>query len=405
MKNISKRLIFLTLALLLACSLGVTAFAASPGITFRGFSGGFDFQPGSEYTETDLFDNFKGVMPGDVLTETITFTNSAADCDFVQLYMRAVAHDETDNPLSAKVAESETVATMREFLSQLSMKVWDGTRLIYEASPDELDGLEQNVFLGTFRTGDTMKLKVELTVPIELDNRYASRVGEVDWVFHVEAWNESQLSVRKVWSDGNAAHADDRITVNLLKDGKVDSCAVLSAGNGWAYTFDRLLEGCTWAVEEAEAPEGYSVSYDVLGTSVTITNTKDTPPKKTPLDIVVKKVWDSGEASAHPDFVTVTLYDGQSVYETVKLSRENGWTYHWENPSALGNWQVVETNIPRGYTPSYSVSGNVTTITNTYRLIQTGQLNWPIAVLGGIGIALVALGGGMLWIKRKRKNA
>lgn len=232
MKKIFKRLSSLTLALLLVCSLSVTAFAASPSITFEGFSEGFDFQPGSEYTETDLFGSFKGVMPGDVLTEEITFTNSATDCDFVQLYMRAVVHDEQSNPLSEKVAETETVATMTEFLSQLSMKVWNGTELIYEASPDELDGLASNVFLGTFRTGETTTLKVELSVPIELDNRFANRVGEVDWVFHVEAYNESQLSVRKVWSDGNSAHAEDSITVNLLKDGEVESSAVLNAENG-----------------------------------------------------------------------------------------------------------------------------------------------------------------------------
>lgn len=407
MKNFVKRLSSLTLALLLVCSLSVTAFAASPSITFEGFSEGFDFQPGSEYTETDLFGNFKGIMPGDVLTETITFTNSAKDCDFVQLYMRAVAHDEQSNPLSEKVAEAETVATMTEFLSQLSMKVWNGTDLIYEASPYELDGLANNVFLGTFRTGETTTLKVELTVPIELDNKFANRVGEVDWVFHVEAYNESQLSVRKVWSDGNSAHVKDSITVNLLKDGKVESTVVLNAENGWAYTFDKLVEGHTWTVEEAEVPEGYTVSYETVGTSVTITNTKNepTPPPEEPLDIIVKKVWSSDSASTRPDSVTVTLYNGNTAYATVKLSKDNNWTYHWKDLSASGNWQVTETNIPKGYTPSYSVSGNVTTITNTYKLIQTGQLNWPIAVLGGVGIVLVALGGAMMLTKKKRENA
>ena len=43
------------------------------------------------------------------------------------------------------------------------------------------------------------------------------------------------------------------------------------------------------------------------------------------------------------------------------------------------------------------------TITNTRSLIQTGQLNWPIWVLGGAGLVLVALGGAML-VKKKREN-
>ncbi len=410
MKKSFKAITSLVLMLLVVMSMSVTAFAASPSITFEGFSKGFDFQPGSEYTETDLFGSFKNVMPGDTVTETITFTNSATDCDFVNLYMRAEAHDETDNPLSPKVAEKETVATMTEFLSKLSMKVWNGTELIYDASPDQLDGLKSNKFLGTFRTGETATLKVELSVPIELGNEYANRVGEVDWIFHVEAYNESQLSVRKVWSDGNANHANDSITVNLLKDGKVESSQELNAANGWAYTFDRLLEGHTWTVEEAEVPAGYTVSYNTVGTLTTITNTKKTPPKPDPdpdpsypLDVVVRKVWSSDDGKDRPDSVTVTLYNGDVPYETVRLGAWNNWTYTWKDLSAYGNWQVIETNIPKGYVPSYSVSGNVVTITNTRSLIQTGQLNWPIWVLGGAGLVLVSLGGAML-VKKKREN-
>lgn len=407
MKKSCKATFSLVLMLLMVMSLASTAFAASPSITFNGFSKGFDFQPGSEYTETDLFGSFKNVMPGDTVTETITFTNSAADCDFVNLYMRAEAHDETANLLSPKVAEKETVVTMTEFLSKLSMKVWNGTELIYDASPDELDGLKTNKFLGTYRSGEKATLKVELNVPIELGNEYANRVGEVDWIFHVEAYNESQLSVRKVWSDGNANHADESITVNLLKDGRVERSQVLNTENGWAYTFDRLLEGHTWTVEEANVPADYTVSYSTVGTMTTITNTRNyTPPTPptSPLDITVHKVWSSDDGKDRPDSVTVTLYSGDAAYDTVRLGAWNNWSYSWKDLNTYGNWQVIETNIPKGYVPSYHVSEGVVTITNTRSLIQTGQLNWPIWVLGGAGLALVALGGAVL-VKKKKHNA
>lgn len=410
MKRTCKTIFSLVLTLLLTVSLATSAFASS-SITFKGFSAGFDFQPGSEYTETDLFDGFKNVMPGDTVTDTITFTNEATDCDYVNLYMRAETHDEAGNPLSEKVAEKETVATMTEFLSKLSMKVWNGTELIYDASPDQLDGLQNNTLLGTFRTGDTTTLKVELTVPIELDNRFANRVGEVDWIFHVEAYNESQLSVRKVWSDGNANHDQDSITVNLLKDGEVEASQELNAENGWAYTFDRLAEGYTWTVEEADVPEGYEVSYDTVGTTTTITNTKKEAPTpdpdpepEEPVEITACKRWSGDSSKERPDSVTVTLYDGKTAYETVRLSDKNDWSYTWEDLDADGNWQVVETNIPKGYVPSYKVKGDVVTITNTKTLIQTGQLNWPIWVLGGAGILLVALGVVIL-TKRKQNDA
>ena len=408
MKKSCKAVFSLVLMILIVISLSSTAFAAAPSITFKGFTSGFDFQPGSEYTETDLFNSFKNVMPGDTVTETITFTNSASDCDFVNLYMRAEAHDETANPLSPKVAEKETVAAMTEFLSKLSMKVWNGTELIYDAAPNELGGLGSNKFLGTFRSGETATLKVELSVPIDLDNKFADRIGEVDWIFHVEAYNESQLSVRKVWSDGSANHTNDSITVNLLKDGKVEKSQVLNAENNWAYTFDRLAEGHTWTAEEAAVPAGYTVSYKTEGTETTITNTKNdmppTPPTY-PLDITVHKVWSNDNGKARPSSVTVTLYNGDIAYDRVRLSAHNNWTYTWKDPNAYGNWQVIETNIPKGYVPSYSVSGNIVTVTNTRRLIQTGQLNWPIWVLGGAGLALVALGGAMLVKKKKQNNA
>ena len=408
MKKSCKAVFSLVLMILIVISLSSTAFAAAPSITFKGFTSGFDFQPGSEYTETDLFNSFKNVMPGDTVTETITFTNSASDCDFVNLYMRAEAHDETANPLSPKVADKETIAAMTEFLSKLSMKVWNGTELIYDAAPNELGGLGSNKFLGTFRSGETASLKVELSVPIDLDNKFADRIGEVDWIFHVEAYNESQLSVRKVWSDGNANHANDSITVNLLKDGKVERSQELNAANGWAYTFDRLAEGHTWTAEEAAVPAGYTVSYSTTWTMTTITNTKNSQPEPEPsypLDLTVRKVWSSDALKNRPSSVTVTLYNGDVPYETVRLGSWNNWTYTWKDPNAYGNWQVIETNIPKGYVPSYSVSGNIVTVTNTRSLIQTGQLNWPIWVLGGAGLALVALGGAMLVKKKKQNNA
>ena len=46
----------------------------------------------------------------------------------------------------------------------------------------------------------------------------------------------------------------------------------------------------------------------------------------------------------------------------------------------------------------------VVTVTNTATLIQTGQLNWPIAVLGGLGLVLISLGGIMIFRKKKNRR-
>ena len=72
----------------------------------------------------------------------------------------------------------------------------------------------------------------------------------------------------------------------------------------------------------------------------------------------------------------------------------------WKELDGAGNWQVLETSIPKGYTPSYQLKDGVLTVTNTASLIQTGQLNWPIAVLGCAGMLLILLG--VLMTKRRK---
>ena len=99
--------------------------------------------------------------------------------------------------------------------------------------------------------------------------------------------------------------------------------------------------------------------------------------------------------------LTVTLYNGNTAVETVKLDGTNNWSYTWKNLDGDGNWQILETSVPKGYTPSYTAKDGVVTITNTAALIQTGQMNWPIPVLAAAGVILLALGGVLVAKKKK----
>lgn len=189
MNNVIRRISTLLLALVLVLSLSVSAFAAE--VVFEGRSKGFSIGSDNQFAANDLFGNFKGVMPGDTLTETITIKNLARDCDYIKLYIRAVPHG-SGNGLSGEVAEIEdSVASMQDFLSQLSMEVKQGDKTIYSGSPDKLGGFQKNVYLGQYRKDQGTTLTISLNVPIELDNDYAQRAGEVDWVFKVECYDES----------------------------------------------------------------------------------------------------------------------------------------------------------------------------------------------------------------------
>ena len=185
MKKTLKTISALALVLVLLLGMGATAFAESK-VTYEGGAEKFVFLPGSEYTETDLFENFKGVMPGDVITQEITVQNNYTKAKKVNIYLRAVVHDEQGNPLSEEVARTEDLVSMQDFLSQLTMTVKQGDKVLFSASPDELDGLKENVLLGTFPGRSKTILTVELSVPFELGNEYANRVGEVDWIFTAE---------------------------------------------------------------------------------------------------------------------------------------------------------------------------------------------------------------------------
>lgn len=420
MKRIYRNLSSLLLALVMLLSLSVTAFAADSSITFKGAQDGFDLQPGSEYTATDLFDNFKDVMPGDKLTETIQVKNEASDCDYIKLYMRAVVHDENGNPLTysetfentdgkdqANVAgqRDETVVTMQDFLSRLTMRIYNGNDLIYNASPDEAGALVNNVLLGTLSKGESLNLKVELDVPIELGNEYANRVGEADWVFLAECFEYEKLTVHKIWDDNGYPKRPDSVTVHLLRDGKEYEEVELNKDNQWTYTWDDLDDRYDWSVKE-DVPKGYEATYKTEDNTIFITNHKDYDPPvdPDPEDLTVKKVWsdENDKRGIRPSSVTVTLYNGDKAVDKVTLGAWNNWTYKWTNLDGNGDWSVLETGIPKGYTPSYRVIGDVVTITNTATLIQTGQLNWPILVLGSLGVLMIFCG--VLVMRKKKEN-
>ena len=72
-----KKIVVLLMTALLLLSFAVTSFAADGKVTYSGNAGDFVFEPGSDQSLTDLFPNFKDVMPGDSLTQKITVKNDA----------------------------------------------------------------------------------------------------------------------------------------------------------------------------------------------------------------------------------------------------------------------------------------------------------------------------------------
>lgn len=161
-------------ALSLLLSLAVPVFAEDGNVTYSGNSGSIIFAPGSEYSPTDLFPNFKDVMPGDSLTQAITVKNDANKKVKVRIYMRALgAHENSE-----------------EFLSRLRLRVEKSANntmeYMFDAAASETAQLTDWVYLGTLYSGGKVNLNVILDVPTSLDNNYQELIGYLDWEFMIE---------------------------------------------------------------------------------------------------------------------------------------------------------------------------------------------------------------------------
>ena len=163
----------LLVLIIVLCSL-VSVHAEEGNVSYTGRDNGFVFEPGSEYSLTDLFSEFKGVMPGDTLTQEITVRNAVENNVKVKIYMRSLgAHDDSV-----------------EFLSQLKMKVELASNntmgYMFDANAAVSDGLTDWYYLGTLYRGGEVNLLVSLEVPVTLSSEYMNEVGYLDWEFMIE---------------------------------------------------------------------------------------------------------------------------------------------------------------------------------------------------------------------------
>lgn len=166
------------LTLFILCAFALTSslptYAADGKVTYSGNSGSFVFAPGSDHSPTDLFPNFKDVMPGDSLTQKITVKNNADYQVKVKIYIRSLgAHEDS-----------------QEFLSQLRLKVSKSAdnemAYMFDAAANEPAQLFEWVCLGTLYSGGEVNLDVTLDVPVTLDNAFQNKIGFLDWEFMIE---------------------------------------------------------------------------------------------------------------------------------------------------------------------------------------------------------------------------
>ena len=169
-----KKIITFLTVLFLISSAAFSVYAEGGKVTYSGNAGEFLFEPGSDNSISDLFPDFKGVMPGDTLLQTVTVKNDADNKVKVDIYIRSLgAHEDS-----------------AEFLSQLDLKVSKSEEnemaYMFDAAASETADLTDWVLLGTLYSGGEVNLDVLLSVPTELSNEYQNQIGFLDWEFKVE---------------------------------------------------------------------------------------------------------------------------------------------------------------------------------------------------------------------------
>lgn len=142
-------------------------------------------------------------------------------------------------------------------------------------------------------------------------------------------------------------------------------------------------------------------------------------------DVVIYKVWDdeNNEAKKRPESITIKIYEGGELSETVELNDDNSWRYIWQPAHQDTNWTIVEEPVPDGYEVYVAQDDRVFVINNVLiapeeepedqpeqpdsggssgggKLPQTGLLWWPVPLLAGLGMAMFLIG----WIQQKQEE-
>ena len=136
------------------------------------------------------------------------------------------------------------------------------------------------------------------------------------------------IPVTKTWNDNNNhdGNRPESVTVRLYADGVEVDSHVLTAAEGWKYTF---VDKPRYR-EDNKTEIVYTVNEDAVAMYAVVINGYNVVNNYQPelTSISVSKIWDDNNnaAGVRPESIAMTLSDGQKVVTTVILNADNNWT-------------------------------------------------------------------------------
>jgi hypothetical protein len=148
-------------------------------VTYLGKKQGFTLEEG----QTDLFANFKDLLPGCARTQKILLENRSDE--EVELFLKAESTEQE------QMSEEQQKLIQQLLQKYAVIEIKDGDRILYRGCVSgNLFGvnssLREYLSLGKVAAGKSKELTVELSLDPDMDNRYMELTGKVKWVFAVQ---------------------------------------------------------------------------------------------------------------------------------------------------------------------------------------------------------------------------
>ena len=162
MKKLVKTMLGFSILFMLLLSTSYPVQASS--VTYVNQADKFVFVP----ENTDLFENFKGVMPGDQVAQTIFVKNDSKVP--VKIYLKI-------NPIQSEDDQ---------FLKQLTLTMNNQGVEVFNETLDQQGQFKQFILLAELKPQQQKTLDLLLDVPLTLSSEYMEYESEIQWIFKVE---------------------------------------------------------------------------------------------------------------------------------------------------------------------------------------------------------------------------